>query len=197
MAGKIICQGMGINSLVIPPFTLETGQLLNIHWPLPKGHTREHTWEMILKKQRESSGIHVIEPVYRVIPFQVKSKRVWKTSQKIPVKQGILDVFNIPEVSVCRMLTKLHIVSDTLIDHLTSTEKSLIGIEVSRFFSNTFLFDTSGLDPLGIQKAYELVKEELRQEKAAIHLVYPSPVKKCTAVHVEKVDIQSDYNVLL
>ena len=197
MTARITCQGIRINSLDIPPFILGSGQLLGIHWPLPKGHSIEKRWEMILEKKRGSSGIQIAESIYRAIPFQAKAKVFWKKPKEIALKQDLIDFLNIPESSACNILAKLNIPSKTITNNLTFTERCLVGIEISTFFSNTFLFDTSGLDPLGIKKVYEVVKEKLAQGEAALYVAYPSPIKKIDAVQVEEVDISSDYNVLL
>ncbi len=197
MTTKITCQGIRINSLDIPPFILGPGQLLGIHWPLPKGHAIEKRWEMILEKKRGSSGIQIVESIYRVIPFQAKTKVFWKKPKEITLRQDLVDFLKIPESSACNILAKLNIPSETITNDLAFTERCLVGIEISNFFSNTFLFDTSGLDPLGIKKVYEVVKEKLAQGEAALYITYPSPIKKFGAVQVEEIDISSDYDVLL
>lgn len=175
----IICSGIKIGSIYIPKFKARKGQLLCFHWPLPgEGLEEKHFRKMLLGTATEvnlqifGKTINVAKLLYNDSTF--------KYTYQQSIEKFLLEFGNINIEIVNNILMKLNIIPHSFIDSVSLTTKILLGIELAWLdFPDILLFETSGLDPLGINTVCEAILEKL-DICTFIHLSYPTyPTRLC------------------
>ncbi len=177
---EITCNGFQIGKIAIPNFEVRKGQLSCFHWPLPRGSLEEtHFWRILLGTETEIS-LQVFGKVTKInLPCEKKGIFSYffyrETIEKLLMESG-----NIDAKQVSNILKKLSIVPHSFISSISLTTRILLGIEMAWGNSpDVVLFETSGLDPLGIETICQAILGKL-DTCAAIHFSYPTtPTRTC------------------
>ena len=193
MNTKIICMGIKIGALSIPSFVLKSGMLLQFHWPLPKGSNEDRLLESALTDKECLPNLQKFTLPYRSsIPFW--GERI----DEIPLKTALITLCKISEIAALQILNKLHLPENILVTSLSFTDKHLLGLEIAWHFSDTIIFDSAGLDMLGVKKVFESIQEKIVQNGSAIHIHYPSLSITNETVQLEIINTTtSNYEILL
>ena len=170
---KIICKGFTIGNSYIPPFKLDKNQLLCIHWPLLPGDIEQKYFFDLLKGNQIEKNLKILGKITRIDNFYRRKKNFSYFFYRRNIKDLIMESTNISEKEIHNILQKLQISPHNSVETISFTGKILLGIEIACFnSSDIILFDTGGLDPLGVIKTYQTILEKL-DNCTAIHFSEP------------------------
>ncbi len=182
---KITCKGFKMGNVYIPEFEVKKGQLLCFHWPFcHKSLEAEHFFEVLLGTKTEMN-IYVLGKITKVnIPYE-KNPFYRKSIKKFLMKFG-----NISAYRASNILQKLHIAPHNFIGSISLTKKILLGLEIAWVNSpEVVLFETGGIDPLGIETICQAVSERL-DTCAAVHFSYPTIPRRICCSQSQCIEIK-------
>ncbi|MDM8561918.1 hypothetical protein QUF54_01025 [Candidatus Marithioploca araucensis] len=182
-----------MGNVYIPKFEVKKGQLLCFHWPLLNNSLeKEHFFEVLLGTKTEMN-ISVLGKISKVnIPYEKKgifSDFLYRKS----IKKFLMKFGHISDEAVSHILQKRHISPHHFIGSISLTKKILLGLEIAWVNSpDVVLFETRGLDPLGIETICQAVSEK-RETCAAVHFSYPTIPKRICCSQSQCIEIKASY----
>lgn len=165
---RLVCDGMTIDRYFIPPFAVNRGEAVRLQFPSERnGVAAKYRFRDLLLSS--SNAIHpsgTIEvpanPQPGIALLELFHKRTAVEWLRRHAKLSIREAEN--------LLDKVEIGPDTPLCTLAGTPRMLIGIQAAFAAKPAVLvFDTAGLDPLGVQRVLKAVQEQLG-DAAAVQL---------------------------
>ena len=189
---QIKCKGFKIGNVYIPEFEVKTGQLLCFHWPLIKSLEEQLFLEVLLGTKTEIN-INVLGKITKVnVPSYRKIGIFSDFLYRQNIKKFLMKFGDISDTEVNKILQKLHIAPYGFIGSISLTTRIWLGLEIAWINSpDVILFDTRGLDPLGIETICQAVSKRL-DACAAIHFSYPTISKRICCSQSQCIEIQSN-----
>ncbi len=190
---KIVCHGAKIQKVKIPEFTLKSGDLLCLHWPLPRFSQEEEDFLAVLTGKMRLPAIDVCQPMVIVKEPFVKTYLWGLIDKKVTVFDALQKNRKLSAPDVQTLLNQLNLSPDTHISELSLTHKMLLAIEATALMRRGVIFTTAGLDPHGVDIIHATIAAKLQSGFFAIHFSYPTlPPRvshgkgKCVECHLEE-----------
>jgi hypothetical protein len=159
--------GFTVDNFFIPPFTVQQGEILIID--IDNGphfvSLRDRLVNIFLK--RESDGkVFVNEPFRFVSSIE---ETVWQRFFKRLTVKDYIENASSPDSSLPNEIYDIaHIKPKTKIIELAGTPRKILSVLCSLSWSDKIIFDLLGVDPLGAEKIFILVKNHIGPEGCAI-----------------------------
>jgi hypothetical protein len=163
--------GTKIENFFIPPFTVDRGEVLIIQ--LPNG---PYFTDLLFKLRDILTGNEKNESVNLKEKFKfvdhIKESR-WQTLIfPLTVKRYIRQYAN-PDNEVANKIYEFEgIRPNTKISRLAGNPRKLLSLLTTSSWTDKIVFDLAGVDPVGGQRAYELVKSQIGKSGAAVLIDY-------------------------
>lgn len=181
MSPLVECLGLQLGKFWIPPFTLEKGELVGL--VLNMGRFDELSSELVglLSKRKSHPALIVHQPLTFVDYFRESFLRdkFWPTT----VKEYIRSKGNKQNQIAEKIYEQPSIKPSTPIQRLPATTRKELSMYVSLSHSDKLVFDLRGIDPMGAVKIFEIVKQIVGGNGAAILLDNfddPEAKQECT-----------------
>ncbi|GAB4043841.1 hypothetical protein [Spirosoma jeollabukense] len=192
-------KGIKINRFYVPPFTLSEGELVVLF--LPSG---DHYFDLlknlasIFSGQIKHNNVVLHQPLSFVKHYEESALR----RLFYPVTVGEYIKKNAKPINTIanRIYELDYITPKTKIISLAGTPRKLLSLYSTLSFTDNITFDLLGIDPTGATKVYEVVKNTVRKNGAAILLDNFDDMKDdCTkfiTLEVEENDTYSSSDIL-
>lgn len=162
-------KGLTIDNFYIPPFTVNKGDMVIIE--LPNGpHFSEVLFKMVdlLTRRQESPDIHVSADFKFVSHI---TETGWKRFfRSMTVGRYIREHSNPTNKIVDKVYDICNIKPSTEIRRMQGNHRKILSMLNTLSWTNNFIFDLVGVDPTGGAKAYDLAKENIRNDGTVILL---------------------------
>ncbi len=159
--------GIRIKEFYIPPFTVDKGETLIIQLPNGLPFTELLFMLVDILTGREKADSVVVKEDFQF------AKHITETGwtrifRPLTVGRYIKDAAN-PDSKVPNAIYELtDIKPTTKIKRLGGNQRKLLSLLTAFSWTNNIIFDLVGVDPVGGQKAYDLVKEQIGNTGIAI-----------------------------
>lgn len=166
---RMVCDGITVGSLRVPPFQLGGGDLLCLHLPCPAFSREEKQVAHALTGKRPLPGLRISGRVTLAFPPVVRAGLLGLFHRPLAV-DWLRRASGISDLEAGAILLRLGIRAGARVGELPGTPRTLLGLEAAwAGAADALVFLTAGLDPLGRRAVFEAV---------ATH------VSRCPAVHL-------------
>lgn len=168
------CRGFQVSGYNVPGFEIQSKNFCRINMPFKLGsyEDREILYALLNKKKHPSIEFGNSPPLHcGDIYRQHHGISDFFRSDKVITR--LTRYYNIEKKDIFNMLSSLKIKNDIYWDSLPLFKKCLLSFETASACSMLIFFDTAGLDPLSIEKIYDIALIKSKRGHAVIHLSYP------------------------
>ncbi len=159
--------GFTVDNFFIPPFTIQQGEILIID--IDNGphfvHLRDRLVSTFLNRE-SNNKIFVNEPFRLATPIV---ENAWQRFFiRLTVKEYIKNAGNPNSLLPNEIYDIAYIKPKTKIIELAGTSRKMLSVLCSLSWSDKIIFDLLGIDPMGAENIFTLVKKHIGQKGCAI-----------------------------
>jgi hypothetical protein len=168
---RLICDGLIIGSLVLPPFELRAGQLVTLQLPAPHDAADEQSLRSALSGTVVHAEVHVrcrVISADAAVPPRGPFAALRTSAVDWLARHG-----RISRPDAERVIRQTRICEPTdRVSNLAMTPRTTLGVLAAwATGAEAIIYSTSGLDPLGARAVQQLVRDRL-QTCPALHLAH-------------------------
>jgi hypothetical protein len=168
---NLLCESKGFRAglVLVPAFELSRGEWLLLRWPVNSGSDSEESFYAALSGIAVFPGliIHVTARIVALFGRWAKPPYHYSTVGELMSALPAEDKGRFRVEIDARQLA-----ADAPLDQLPATPKLLAGLGLASLSGGLFVFNTAGLDPIGVQKAHASVAEKIRRGLSVIELEF-------------------------
>lgn len=169
------CSGFEISDYTIPKFTISQNSFVRIRIPfiLESKSDRELLSLLLNEKFHKSISFGDFSPIY-----SGKIHRNRKNIFDIFKSDKILDVLNRyykkDKKEISELLFSMNIKINSNWKKIPLLDKYILSFETASICSSFVFFDTTGLDPIGIERMCDCAIQKCKKGHTVVHLLYPT-----------------------
>jgi hypothetical protein len=170
---RLVCEGLSIGNCRVPPFEVRAGELIKLEFPSHRAIEQRAMLNILAAPSPEgpirAAGKVVVVERPRTRPPLLEIFHQQVAIEWLCARAGLSREQALPwlQAEACPWLRRVHLEPETPLAEMAGTPKKLLGIQAAfALRPDTIVFDTDGLDPMGIRDSLQAVHEQLGNSSA-------------------------------